>query len=117
MILALVAALLVALALPGAAAARDDVVTSFDGTPIVVHFFPATGLPAGERAPTVLYGAGWGVPSETDPSGGSVSNYVKAGYNVLTWDARGLYQSGATVMVDHRDFEARDVQALLDFVA
>jgi len=36
---------------------------------------------------------------------------------VLTWDARGFGGSGGTVMIDSPDFEGRDVQALIDFVA
>ena len=36
---------------------------------------------------------------------------------MLTWDARGFYESGGTVMIDHRDFEGRDVRELIDFVA
>jgi len=43
--------------------------------------------------------------------------FLAAGYNVLTWDPRGLGASGGTVMFDSPDFEARDVQALIDFVA
>jgi ABC-2 type transport system ATP-binding protein len=34
-----------------------------------------------------------------------------------TWDSRGFGQSGGTVEVDSRDFEGRDVQALLDWLA
>ena len=47
------------------ASARDDVVTSFDGTPIVVHFFDAATLPADGRAPTVLVGPPYPTPGET----------------------------------------------------
>ena len=39
------------------------------------------------------------------------------GYNVLTWDARGFGESGGSVQIDHPDYEGRDVQALLDYVA
>ncbi|MBW3609900.1 MAG: prolyl oligopeptidase family serine peptidase, partial [Actinobacteria bacterium] len=42
---------------------------------------------------------------------------MAAGYNVLTSDPRGLGGSGGTVMFDSPDFEARDVAALVDFVA
>ena len=113
--LPLVVALLAAL--PASAQARDAVVRSFDGTPIVTNFFPAPGLKDGERAPTVLVGHGWGVPAETNPQGGSLGPLHRAGYNVLTWEARGFHGSGATVQVDSPDFEGRDVQALIDFVA
>ncbi len=42
-----------------AASARDQVVTSFDGTQISTSFLPAAGLKAGQKAPTVLMTHGW----------------------------------------------------------
>jgi len=110
---------------PSVAEARDATVRSFDGTPIVTHFFPAAGLGAGERAPTVLVGHGWGQQGETDPDARSEERFGqigvgplrRAGFNILTWDARGFGGSGGTVSVDAPDREARDVQALVDFVA
>ena len=42
-------------------------VISFDGTAISTNFFPATGIAAGETAPTLLNGPGLGSPGETDP--------------------------------------------------
>ena len=36
---------------------------------------------------------------------------------MLTWDSRGFGESGGTVKVDSKDFEGRDVQALLDWLA
>jgi hypothetical protein len=38
---------------------RDDSISSFDGTRIVLSFFPADGLKAVQKAPTVLFGPGW----------------------------------------------------------
>ena len=106
-------------------AARDVVLTSFDGTPIVVHFFPAEGLQAGARVPTVLDGPGWGSPGDTDPNSSTleaigavgVGPLRAAGYNVVTWDPRGFGGSGGEAEVDSADFEARDVSAILDWVA
>ena len=95
------------------AQARDAVVTSFDGTPIVTHFFPAPGTSGQRRAPTIMLGHGWGGSGATS----APPQYAKAGYNVLTWDARGFGGSGGTVMIDHPEFEARDAQALIDFIA
>ena len=82
---------------PGIAHARDAIVSSFDGTPIVTHFFPAQGLQGGERAPTIMVGHGWGGSGEMDENGGDVGPFREAGYNVLTWDARGFGGSGGTV--------------------
>jgi ABC-2 type transport system ATP-binding protein len=104
------------------APARDVVVRSFDGTPIVAHFYPPAGLAAGARVPTVLTGPGWAARGSTAPdaNGGSrigTATLRNAGYNVLTWDPRGVGGSGGTAMFDSPKFEARDVQALIDYVA
>jgi ABC-2 type transport system ATP-binding protein len=119
---AVVAALL---ALAPAAAARDAKVTSFDGTKINTHFFAAEGLKPGARAPTVFAGHGYGDRGETDPNASSeevfgsvgVGPLRRAGFNVLTWDARGFGESGGNVEVDSPDFEGRDVQALINYVS
>jgi len=105
-----------------AAQARDATVTSFDGTQIQLSFMPADG--AGKH-PTVLEGHGWGGSRDTNPNSASdeatgnvgVGALRKAGFNVLTWDARGFGNSGGTVEVDAPDFEARDVSALIDWLA
>jgi ABC-2 type transport system ATP-binding protein len=109
----LVAAVAVALSIAPGAQARDAIVESFDNTPIVTHFFPAPGLAKGERAPTIMVGHGWGGSGSTS----APAPYANAGYNVLTWDARGFGGSGGEVMIDHPGFEARDAQALIDFIA
>jgi ABC-2 type transport system ATP-binding protein len=109
---------LVALVLSAAPAqARDAIVTSFDGTPIAAHFFPGDGVTADKPAPTIMIGPGWSQPGESDPGGGSIAPFVQAGYNVLTWDPRGFGGSGGTVEIDSPDFEGRDAQALIDFIA
>src|SRR3954447_4911160 len=108
-----------------AASARDATVTSFDGTQIAVHFFPAAGLAAGAKAPTVMFGPGWGSGGETNDESATdtgtgivgVGLLRHAGYNVVTWDPRGFGSSGGTVEVDSPAFEGRDAQALIDFVA
>jgi ABC-2 type transport system ATP-binding protein len=107
------------------ALARDDSITSFDGTRIVLSFFGAEGLQPGQKAPTVLVGPGWGVPRDTDENSQTVAAFGAvglgplraAGYNVLTWDPRGFGQSGGTVEADSPDFEARDASALISYVA
>jgi len=120
--------LLCALLVLGAAStaeARDAVVTSADGTPIVTSFFPAVGLKPGQKAPTILVTHGWG--GNRDTTGDSATSEAtgnvgtgplrRAGFNVLTWDSRGFGQSGGTVTVDYKGNEGRDVQALIGYVA
>jgi ABC-2 type transport system ATP-binding protein len=117
-----VLALVLSLALAPSAFACDATVTSFDGTQIALHFFPA---PGGGKAPTVLEGPGWSMSgatdttAPTDPTLGVIglAPLLKAGYNVLTWDPRGFGNSGGTAEVDSADAEGRDVQALIDWVA
>ena len=109
--LVVLVAMLAALVGAPAAFARDDSVTSFDGTKIALHFFPA---PQGGKAPTILEGPGWSMSgatdtsSPTDPTLGVVglAPLLKAGYNVLTWDPRGFGASGGTAQVDSPDAEA-----------
>lgn len=121
---ALVAAAALLVAAP-AAHARDATITSFDGTQIALSFFPAEGLQPGQRAPTILEGHGWGGSRDRDPNSASseqtgnvgLGPLRRAGFNVLTWDARGWGQSGGTIEVDSKDFEGRDVSALLDWLA
>ena len=120
----MIAALAASIALlwASAAEARDAIVTSFDGTPIVTHFYPAAGLAAGARVPTVLVGSGFAYRGQTTPDQGGgirlgLGDLRNAGYNVLTWDSRGFGGSGGTAMFDSAAFEGRDMQALMDFVA
>ncbi|HEV2752762.1 MAG TPA: CocE/NonD family hydrolase [Solirubrobacteraceae bacterium] len=119
------AAACVCLVLAPAASAEQDVVRSFDGTPIVFNFFAAEGLEGGERAPSVFVGPGFSSPGETDPEsesstvtgGVGLGALRRAGYNVVTYDPRGFGGSGGAAQIDSPDFEARDVMAVIDRVA
>jgi ABC-2 type transport system ATP-binding protein len=111
--------LLLGLAAP--AQAEDLSITSFDGTRIVLHWFPLDGKPA----PTVLVGPGYATGGDLDPTSGSAEEFGsaglaplrKAGYNILTWDPRGFGKSGGVSQFNSPDFEARDVQAIIDWLA
>ncbi|MEU5996069.1 CocE/NonD family hydrolase [Spirillospora sp. NPDC047418] len=97
-------------------ASRQVTVRSFDGTGIVTYFFRAPGLRAGERRPVIMLGHGWAGRAETDPAGGMLGTLLGAGYNVVTWNARG-FGSGGEANVDDPRVEGRDVQALIDWIA
>ncbi|MCB0949892.1 MAG: X-Pro dipeptidyl-peptidase [Mycobacterium sp.] len=125
----------VRLGLPaGTPVPRDVKVTSFDGTRIYTHFMPALGLGPGQTAPTILNGPGLGLPGATnlvssplaDAINGVLTDFVgqvgigvlrAAGYNVVTWDPRGEWNSGGRLELNSPDFEARDVSAILSWVA
>ncbi|HET6835454.1 MAG TPA: CocE/NonD family hydrolase [Acidimicrobiales bacterium] len=117
-------------AAPVAGTPRDRTITSFDGTRIRAHWFPAPAASTGDPAPTVLMGPGWSLPGATlaTDAGDGGTNPVSsgalgiatlndAGYNVLTWDPRGFGASTGTVTVNDPDYEGHDVQVLLDWVA
>ncbi len=115
-----------AIAAPAAPASRTDVViTSFDGTPIHTIFFPATGLAAGQQAPTVMVGPGFGLPggrlplTTTSTLIGSIgiAPLRDAGYNVVTWDPRGFGLSGGEAYVNNPAYEGRDGSAIIDYIA
>jgi len=111
----------IAEAVPGVP--NDLVLTSFDDTPIRVHWFPHPDATRAEPAPTVLMGPGWSLPGDTDVEQVGILGSIDiatlraAGYNVLTWDPRGFGDSGGAATVNDKDREGRDVQRLLDWVA
>ena len=106
----------------GVAVAQNIVVTSFDGTKILTHFFPASNLAAYQKAPTILDGPGLAQPGDTDPysvwSGFAGVGTLRAnGYNVVTWDPRGEFGSGGVLHLDSPDFEGKDMSAIIDMVS
>lgn len=109
-----------ALAPAGTPVAYTVKVTSFDGAQISMNYFPASGLQAGDEAPTIFSGAGLSSAGDTNPySGGAtgVGTFRDAGYNVVTWDSRGEHDSGGILQLDNPFFEGRDMSALIDYVA
>ena len=124
----LLGGLLVALAWPTSALAapRDVIVPSFDGAALSTTFIPTAKPRPDGTAPTIMITHGWGATRTRDASGddtmaafgqASLKAISDAGYNILTWDSRGFGESGGIVSVDGPDFEGRDVQALIDFLA
>ncbi len=107
-------------AAPVVGAPSDVDVTSFDGTTIRLHWFPA---PGDGLHPTILMGPGWsqsGSMLEADPilfGALSIRGMNDVGYNVLTWDPRGFGKSTGLASVNDPEHEGRDVQVLLDWVA
>jgi ABC-2 type transport system ATP-binding protein len=109
---------------PAPALAEDfNTITSFDGTPITFYWFPALGLSAGQQAPTVLQGPGFGGRAQSNPDASSsasipgVGDLRRAGYNVLTWNPRGISPSGGQAQLNNPDVEGRDVAGLISWVS
>ena len=114
------------LGLTGGSTPRDYKVISSDGTAIYVHFFPAQGSALGMPAPTILNGPGLGLPGETNPT--AVANPFLAhqvigmaplltnGYNVVTWDPRGEWNSGGRLEIDNPEFEGQDMKAIISWL-
>lgn len=106
--------------LPGG---RDWDLISFDGTRIRLHWLPHPDASAGDPRPTVLMGPGWSLAGATAIDDvrilGSTStrSLREAGYNILTWDPRGFGASEGTSKVDSAEFEGRDVQRMIDWLA
>ena len=86
-------------------------VESFDGTLISTNYFPALSVvdgPTGTTAPTILNGPGLATAGNTDPESASIVDGLvpgleplrAAGYNVVTWDPRGEFDSGGILQLD-----------------
>jgi ABC-2 type transport system ATP-binding protein len=107
-------------AVPVEGVASDLTVTSFDGTELRIHWFPADVAAA---APTILMGPGWGQAGDTSTEGAPLFGALgigpmnAAGYNVLTWDPRGFGASTGAASVNGPETEGRDMQVLLDWVS
>lgn len=123
---AVIAAALAATAQPGAAEEVGDThtfVTSFDGTRLQVHLMRTNQVAEDGAAPIIMIAHGFGEAGPSDPDAArlagapTVRPLLDAGYHVLTWDARGHGGSAGTAMFDSPEFEVRDVQTILDWVA
>ena len=82
------------------------------------------------QAATLMNGPGLGSPGQTLPYAtsqaansvpglpimrGQVPGSETDGFNVITWDPRGEFQSGGILQLDNPFYEGRDVSALIDW--
>jgi len=100
-------------------------VTSFDGVGISTNFFPATGLAAGDTAPTAINMPGLGSAGSSNPYSEfgitgetlGVAPLRAEGYNVVTVTPRGEFNSGGILQLDNPFYEGRDVSSVIDYIA
>jgi ABC-2 type transport system ATP-binding protein len=73
-------------------------------------------LPSGDaKAPAVLLGHGFGGTKNSVSD--DAESLADRGYAVLTWTARGFGSSGGEIHLDSPDYEVKDAQRLLDWLA
>jgi ABC-2 type transport system ATP-binding protein len=100
-------------------------VSSFDGVKISTNFFPAAGLSEGQTAATTIVSPGFGGPGLIDPySPYALKNEVPgngtlrySGYNVVSYDPRGEFDSGGVMHMASPAFEGKDIGAIVDWIA
>ncbi|TDC26717.1 alpha/beta fold hydrolase [Micromonospora sp. 15K316] len=69
----------------------------------------------GHKVPAVLLAHGFGGTKESVRD--DAEEFAGRGYAVLTWTARGFGRSGGEIHLDSPDYEVRDAQRLLDWLA
>ena len=96
-----------------------------DGALISTNYFPATTVVTGAAsAPTILNGPGLATAGNTDPNSTSIVDGIvpgleplrDAGYNVITWDPRGEFDSGGLLNLDSPAFEGQDVKGIINWL-
>jgi ABC-2 type transport system ATP-binding protein len=104
-----------------------------DGTLIRINYFPAYQVADDDSgqttAPTILNGPGLATAGNIDPNAPSIVdglvpglNFLRdpaagGGYNVVTWDPRGEFDSGGTLQLDSPEYEGVDVTGIIDFLS
>ncbi|MEU8021690.1 alpha/beta fold hydrolase [Micromonospora haikouensis] len=78
-------------------------------------FYLPDGASADRRVPAVLLAHGFGGTKESVRS--DAEELAGQGYAVLAWTARGFGRSGGQIHLDSPDYEVRDAQRLLDWLA
>lgn len=92
------------------------VVRSFDDTPIVATLMLPPGASRHDPVPAILNTHGWGGTRSVTPTAFQ-DRLLRAGYAILTWDARGFGDSGGEAHIDAPAFEVRDTIELIDYLA
>ena len=82
---------------------------------ICYTIFQPAGASAQDPVPMLVHSHGWGGSRATDA--GSVSEFLDAGYGVVSFDQRGFGESGGRAHVESPKFEGRDVRKLVDLVS
>ena len=102
-------------------------VPSDDGVMISTNYFPATAVveSGGEiKAPTILNGPGLATAGNINPTAANtvdglvpgIDELRDAGYNVVTWDPRGEFDSTGRLQLDSPEFEGQDVQNIISWI-
>ena len=78
-------------------------------------FHRPTSADARHPVPAILLAHGFG-GTKRDVADDAKS-FADRGYAVLTWTARGFGRSGGEIHLDHPDYEVRDAQRLVDWLA
>ncbi|MCX6481053.1 MAG: X-Pro dipeptidyl-peptidase (S15 family), partial [Mycobacterium sp.] len=100
-------------------------VESFDGVKLSTNFFPAAQLASGATAPTTIIAPGFGAPGGTRPYDvyalknevPGIATMRALGYNVVTFDPRGEFDSGGVMRTAEPNYEGRDTSAIISWIA
>ncbi len=122
-VVAIVAGLVVWAALPAArhyttSDQRITVLTGPSGTEPVsldTTLYRPMSASASNPVPAILLAHGFGGTKESVAS--QAQDFADQGYAVLTWTAQGFGASGGQIHLDSPDYEVRDAQRLLDWLA
>ncbi|GIF65039.1 ABC transporter ATP-binding protein [Asanoa ishikariensis] len=79
------------------------------------RLFLPDGASATDKVPAVLLAHGFGGTKESTYA--DAEDLAGIGYAVLTWTARGFGRSGGQIHLDDPDYEVRDAQRLVDWLA
>ena len=79
------------------------------------RLFLPDGASATDKVPAVLLAHGFGGTKESTYS--DAEDLAGLGYAVLTWTAQGFGSSGGQIHLDSPDYEVRDAQRLVDWLA